>query len=288
MQEKVNLQKCNQTFLGKITFIQFRARVLKAIAQKNGQRLEFTTLDDLKHDLKPEFLQKSNALLGKYLDTKKNFYKEGHAPIECYNIDKLREIENVPMMPRCFRSIIPNKPHKRTKSAVPFGCTLPKQKGVSQSPRAVQHQPPQQSSLSSLPKDSTAAAEVLYGKFIDKLKQLKDEGFQPTEWFDAEMQTIVEQVPLIQKGIFQLDSHVSKRPQLAGGDEWKKQLGREAVNRSATFERNRIRLSVSHKGVARSKSPTKHHSRQPLQLESGDQQRFSAGDQKLEQDKAIV
>lgn len=70
------LPVCNkQNFIefknGKITFKQFRARVLKSVAQKNGQSLNFTTLDDLKGVLCDEFFEKptvDSALLGKYLD----------------------------------------------------------------------------------------------------------------------------------------------------------------------------------------------------------------------------
>lgn len=73
---------------------------MKAIALKNGQALNFITLDDMKGELLDKFAHKAtgmDALLGKYLDTKKQFYKEGYAPIECYDVEKLRLIENVPM-----------------------------------------------------------------------------------------------------------------------------------------------------------------------------------------------
>ena len=151
----------------------------------------------MKDDLNPEFLSKANSLLGKYLDTKKEFHKEGYEPEECFNVDKLRLIENVPMMPRCFRSIIPNKPKKkRTTSAVPFGRSLPKTPNnpqnfaintvatTSKQEKPVEESPHKPAVLST---DKTNLVENLYGKFIDKLKQLKDEGFNPTEWFDAEM-----------------------------------------------------------------------------------------------------
>lgn len=61
-------------------------------------------------------------MLGKYMACKRGVYKD--PPKEFSDVDKLRELENVPVMPRCFRSIIPNKPkRKRVSSAAPFGRT---------------------------------------------------------------------------------------------------------------------------------------------------------------------
>ena len=79
----------------------------------------------MRGELLEKFVQKpteEDTLLGRYLETKRVFYKKGQAPIETYDVEKLRLIENVPYKPRCFRSVIPNKPkRKRYQSAAPFG-----------------------------------------------------------------------------------------------------------------------------------------------------------------------
>ena len=48
------------------------------------------------------------------------------------DVEKLREIENVPLMPRCFRSIIPlqKKKKRRVASAAPFGRSVPRFQAV--------------------------------------------------------------------------------------------------------------------------------------------------------------
>lgn len=120
------LPMCNkETFIlfknQAITFKQFKVRIWKQKANKKGQSLQFTTLDDLRPALDPRFLATPtgmDAMLSHYLEAKKSQYKPGFAPIECYDVNKLRLIENVPFQPRCFRSLGPSKPKpKRVPSA---------------------------------------------------------------------------------------------------------------------------------------------------------------------------
>ena len=57
----------------------------------------------MRGELLQKFVQKpteEDTLLGRYLETKRVFYKKGQAPIETYDVEKLRLIENVPYKPR--------------------------------------------------------------------------------------------------------------------------------------------------------------------------------------------
>lgn len=44
-----------------------------------------------------------------------------HVPLWTFNVESLREIENVPLETRCLRSILPAKKKSIRKSFVPFG-----------------------------------------------------------------------------------------------------------------------------------------------------------------------
>jgi hypothetical protein len=50
-------------------------------------------------------------MLGKYMHCKRKQFKD--PPKEYADVDKLRQLENVPLMQRCFKSILPSKPKKQ-------------------------------------------------------------------------------------------------------------------------------------------------------------------------------
>lgn len=55
------------------------------------------------------------------------------------------------------------------------------------------------------PKPKLSNIEIYFNKYIDKLKQLKDQGINPTERFDSQMRLMAEQMSLIGRGVASLE-----------------------------------------------------------------------------------
>ena len=107
----------------KVTLNQLKATILKQIAKKNGQPVEFVTLDDIQQTLGDDRMG-SKTLLGQYLKERRSQFKPGDAPSEYYDAEKLAKVETVPKSRKCLKSLTSHPTHKkRVHSAAAFGRT---------------------------------------------------------------------------------------------------------------------------------------------------------------------